>query len=278
VCLCIVLTWCSNVCTHVLDQVLQLLEDPANLEDLFSDVELGWLVAPLTHHINAKLAGGGASGTLGSGGAGACGELASPKGPSCFNEGDVVRVESSDRASDNGSRNSEAEPLRMAQDRASEKGPDRASENGSKKSEAETVEGGGAETGASQEANQENAGDDGNSYHRPCADRTSHSLPSSKLQDASAHVEDQSTNAPCTTTDPAASADASAASASMANGDRVDVVEESVTDRPDAAHTSNVGCTTIQRPKPNFSTLDVDAFLRNLHASEQHPAPALPQN
>jgi hypothetical protein len=49
---------CVCVCVCV-PQVLQLLEDPGiPLEDLFNDSELSWLVEPLTHHINAKLAAG----------------------------------------------------------------------------------------------------------------------------------------------------------------------------------------------------------------------------
>ena len=44
-------------------QIQQLLEDPSSLEDLFHDADqLSWLVNPLTHHINAKLAGGRADG------------------------------------------------------------------------------------------------------------------------------------------------------------------------------------------------------------------------
>jgi len=55
----------SDISESVLQdpQVLLLLEDPDGLEDLFSgDIELSWLIEPLTHHINAKLAGGGGGG------------------------------------------------------------------------------------------------------------------------------------------------------------------------------------------------------------------------
>jgi len=54
----------SDISESVLSdpQVLQLLEDPSGLEDLFADAELSWLVEPLTHHINAKLVAGEAAG------------------------------------------------------------------------------------------------------------------------------------------------------------------------------------------------------------------------
>ena len=54
----------SDISESVLSdpQVLQLLEDPSGLEDLFADAELSWLVEPLTHHINAKLVAGDAGG------------------------------------------------------------------------------------------------------------------------------------------------------------------------------------------------------------------------
>ena len=54
----------SDISESVLSdpQVLQLLEDPSGLEDLFADAQLSWLVEPLTHHINAKLVAGEAAG------------------------------------------------------------------------------------------------------------------------------------------------------------------------------------------------------------------------
>lgn len=50
----------SDISESVLSdpQIQQLLEDPSGLEDLFNDAELSWLVDPLTHHINARLAEG----------------------------------------------------------------------------------------------------------------------------------------------------------------------------------------------------------------------------
>ena len=55
---------CGNLFSDISESVLsdpqiqQLLEDPSGLEDLFNDTELSWLIDPLTHHINARLAEG----------------------------------------------------------------------------------------------------------------------------------------------------------------------------------------------------------------------------
>ena len=58
----------SDISESVLSdpQIQQLLEDPSGLEDLFNDAELSWLVDPLTHHINARLAEGRGDGLPGS--------------------------------------------------------------------------------------------------------------------------------------------------------------------------------------------------------------------